>query len=180
MNSARDADSTVASVAVTFDPFALIKGNLTLGYRDFRPRSAAIPPYTGGTVQADLSYTAFGSTRASVTVARDVQYSFELAEPYYIQTGATFSISEHIAGPIDAVARVGLQHLAYQKSTLAPQGLPDRTDRVRSSGAGLGYRIEPDLRLGVNVDAYERTSPIGDRRFHALRIGAAMTYGLAP
>jgi hypothetical protein len=29
-------------VSLTFDPFALIKGTATVGYRDFRPTSAGL------------------------------------------------------------------------------------------------------------------------------------------
>src|SRR5262249_19667316 len=42
-NPLRDADSTEISGAVRFDPAALIKGTVSVGYNRFRPNSDALP-----------------------------------------------------------------------------------------------------------------------------------------
>ena len=55
--------------------------------------------------------------------------------------------------------------------------IDDRVDRVRTYGAGLGYHIGRDLRIGFNVDQCERTSELADRAYDGLRYGAAITYG---
>ena len=83
----RDSDSTSAVVGVKLDQFALIKGKASVGYRDFQPISPALPAYKGVIANADLSYVAFGTTQLAVQAIRDVQYSFDIDEPYYLLTG---------------------------------------------------------------------------------------------
>ena len=62
------------TVTVTFDPFALIRGTASFGFRNFRPDSPDVPGYTGGTMALDLAYTLLGMTRFAVRGARDIQY----------------------------------------------------------------------------------------------------------
>src|SRR5262245_28696580 len=103
----RDSDSTTANFGVKFDPFALIKGTARIGYRDFKPIDSSLPGYSGSTLSADLTYTFQGSTRIGFTAGRDIQYSYDINEPYYLQTGFNFSLAQQIYGPLDAVVRFG-------------------------------------------------------------------------
>jgi hypothetical protein len=173
----RDADSTQISGGVKFDPAALIKGAATFGYRDFKPASGAVPGYQGSTAAVDLSYVALGTTKLTVTASRDVQYSFDINQPYYLQTGVTGSIGQQIYGPLDVVARIGAQRLDYRSSAGAAVALANRVDRIRLYGAGIGYHLGRDMRLGFNVDQQQRTSPIDARQYTGLVYGFAVTYG---
>ena len=53
----------------------------------------------------------------------------------------------------------------------------DRQDKVRSYGAGIGYRLGRDLRIGFNVDQQRRESLIDERRYESLRYGMAVSFG---
>lgn len=175
----RDSESTTIDGGVQFDPFALIKGSATVGYRNFKPVDPAVPGYRGSTMSASLSYIAgAGSTELTIGLTRDVQYSYDINQPYYLQTGGTFQIAQQIYGPVDAVARVGAQRLDYRSRVDVPTALLDRTDHVRSYGGGLGYHMGRDLRIGFNVDQQTRTSGVAGRRYRALRLGTSVTYGL--
>ena len=55
--------------------------------------------------------------------------------------------------------------------------ITDRTDRVRSYGAGIGYHMGKDLRLGLNIDKSIRSSELLARRYDDVKIGTAITYG---
>src|SRR5581483_11495905 len=173
----RDSDSTGVVGAVTFDPFALIKGNAAFGYRRFRPVVAGLPEYEGTTASVDLTYTVFGATRFAVQGVRDIQYSYDANQPYSVQTGATFSVGQQIYGPFDAVGRYGAQRLAYRDRAGAVLEAPNRVDHIRLYGGGVGYRFGRDLRIGFNVDHQKRESEIENRRFEGLRLGTAVTYG---
>ena len=59
----RNSRSTSVGAAVTFDPFALVKGTAAFGYRKLSPDSPDVPEYTGGTMAVDLTYTLLGMTR---------------------------------------------------------------------------------------------------------------------
>ena len=62
----------------------------------------------------DLTYTLLGMTQFAVRAMRDVEYSFDLAQPYYVQTGVDASVSQQIFGPVDVVFRLIEQRLAYR------------------------------------------------------------------
>ncbi len=175
-SSLRDSNSTAAAATISFDPFALIKGSATFGYRDFEPLTPGLQNFKGATAAVNLSYTLLGTTRFSVTGTRDVAYSYDVNQPYYVQTGATGSISQQLFGPLDVVARAGAQNLAYRDRAGAGLLLVNRIDRVRTYGGGIGYRLGKDMRLGFNVDEYRRVSDVALRQFNNLTMGTSLTY----
>jgi hypothetical protein len=173
----RDSNSTAGTVMVTFDPAALIKGSASFGYRDFKPLSPGVDAYQGTTASANLTYTLLGSTRVTVGGTRDVQYSFDVDQPYYLLSGVDLSVAQQVFGPFDVVGRFGRQKLAYRDRTGANLQPPDRVDFVHSYGGGVGYHIGKELRLGVNLDKYRRISDVPGRQYDDLRIGSSLTYG---
>ena len=172
----RDTTSNTFGVTVTFDPLALIKGSATIGYRDFKPSSPTVPGFRGTTTSVDLSYVLAGSTKVSGQIGRDVQYSFELQAPYYVQTGGSVSLAQQIFGPLDAVVRGGVQRLSYSESTVLAAGTA-RTDRVYSYGGGVGYHFGENVRFGFNIDNQKRSTILAARAYNGLRYGFAVTYG---
>jgi hypothetical protein len=176
-SSLRDSNSTTATFGATFDPVALIKGSATFGYRSFRPLSAGLEPFTGATAAVNLSYTLLDTARVAFQATRDVQYSYDVNQPYYVLAGLNFSVAQRLFGPVDVVARVGRQKLAYRDRADAAVEVADRVDYVRSYGGGVGYHLGKELRLGFNVDEYKRASDIAARRYDDLRIGSSLTYG---
>jgi hypothetical protein len=100
---ARNSDSTWVTAGVKLDPAAVIKGGAVVGYRDFQPLDASLAGFKGTTVAADLSYVLLGATKFAVKGTRDVQYSYDVNQPYYVQSGMNLEISQQIVGPLDAV-----------------------------------------------------------------------------
>jgi hypothetical protein len=172
----RNSDSRAISASVAFDPVALIKGRARVGYRDFKPLQSGLPRYEGVTASADLSYVLLNSTKFAVQLVRDVQYSYDVNQPYYLQTGVSGSITQQLFGPVDAVGRAGIQHLDY-RDRAGVVDLGSRIDEVHSYGGGIGYHVGRDLRIGGNIDYVERTSPIAIRQYHGLVFGTSVTYG---
>jgi hypothetical protein len=173
----RDADSTRLGVGVYFDPFALISGSAQFGYRDFVPHAAEVPGYEGIYAAAGLTYVALGTTKISVQVIRDVQYSFEVDRPYFLQTGVDTTVAQQIYGPVDVEGRAAFQRLAYRSRT-GLADLTDRLDRVRLFRAGAGYWVGEYLRVAFNVDFHARSSPSTSREYDGARYGLAVTYGV--
>jgi hypothetical protein len=176
-SSLRDSDSTRVTGAIAFDPYALIKGSATFGYRDFQPLSPGLPGYQGATAAVDLSYTLLGMTRFGVQAERDIQYSYYINQPYYLLTGISGSITQQIFGPFDGLVRAGAQRLAYQNRDGVFVDNVNRVDYVHTYGAGIGYRLSRDLRLGVNIDQMHRISDVSRRQYDGLRFGTSVTYG---
>lgn len=173
----RDSNSQRIDVGLNFDPFALISGTARVGFRNFDPVAGDLPGYTGTTAAVDLAYVALGFTRLAVQATRDVQYSFDIDQPYYLQTGISGSLAQQIYGPVDVEGRVGTARLAYRTREGAQVAVSDRVDHVRTYGGGLGYRMGRDLRIGFNVDQQHRSSEIDRRQYDGLRYGIAVTYG---
>ena len=144
-------------------------------------------PYRGPTARVDMSIAPFGATRIGVQVGRDIEYSFEKAQPYYVESGGGLWIRQGISGPFDFVARIGAQTLSYrgrigiinqasETDTIQFNQL-DRTDTVQWFGGGLGYRVGRDMRIGINVDKQQRNSDVARRTYGGLRFGTSVTYG---
>ena len=159
----RDADSDRFAGTVTLQPFALIHGTATVGYRRLTPLSADVPSYRGATAAVSLAYTLMGMTRFGVDVSRDVQPSLEFEQPYYLDTGVGGQVQQRIVGPFDVLARVGTRRLAYRDRVAAP-GISTRTDRVRTLTLGAGYRLGSDKRIGFAIERQRRTSSVDGRQ----------------
>jgi hypothetical protein len=173
----RDSNSTRFNGGVSFDKFAIINGSAQFGYRNFRPLSPDLPLYSGTTASVNLSYSALGATRLGVTALRDLQDSYDINQPYYLQSGINASIAQQIYGPLDVQGRIGAQRLAYLTRPGVVVQAPDRVDHIQIYGVGVGYRLGRDLRFGVNVDEQKRQSVLNILQYDGLRYGVAITYG---
>ena len=172
----RDSDSTRIVGTATLQPLALINGTAAVGYRRFTPLAPDVAPYRGMTALVRLSYSVLGTTRFGVDVARDVQPSFEIEQPFYLETGIGLTVQQQVFGPFDALARIGTRRLAYRDRAIVATDVTTRTDRVREFGVGGGYRLGTDKRIGLTVDRQSRTSGIDAHEFSGIRVGASLTY----
>lgn len=193
----RDSNGFRLVPGVEFDPYALINGSARVGYRRLKMLTPGMPDYTGPVAAVDLGYRLLGVTRFAVTVKRDVDYSYEMFEPYYVITGVTGSVTQSVGGPWAAVARYGSQRLSYRRVALADMvgaglvgssfvpgaiepgdtGAEGRTDKVVYYGGGISYKLGPTTRVGFNVDYYTRRSDRELRQYEGLRAGTSVTYG---
>jgi hypothetical protein len=189
--SGRDSNGFRIMPGVEFGKFALINGSARVGFRNLKMLTPGMPDYAGVVAAVNLGYTLMGATRFAVTADRDVAYSFENQEPYYLLTGVTGTITQQVAGPWDVQARAGIQYLDYQRATCGSTtpcspGLisgggvgttTGRTDVVRFYGGGVGYRLGPNVRLRLNADYYTRRSDFQIRAYEGLRVGTSVVYG---
>jgi hypothetical protein len=173
----RDSDSRAINGGMSFSPAALISGSAQIGYRRFTPVDPDVPGYEGSTASVSLSHVARGSTRLGLQLVRDIQYSFEIQQPYYLQTGFTATAAQQIYGPVDVEIRASRYSLAYRDREDAVTARPDRVDRITAFGGGVGYRIGNELRIGFNIDRQQRKSDVPLRPYEGLRYGLAVTYG---
>ena len=100
-SSARDSRRLLVTPGVQFKPNALISGSAFVGYRRFDTLQATAPPFHGAYASIDLSYTLLGRTQFGVQSLRDVEYSFEPLQPYYLITGVTGSVSQALSRFVD-------------------------------------------------------------------------------
>jgi hypothetical protein len=178
----RDADRTDGTATLKFDPVALLKGSFSIGYTSYSPVSMAVPAYNGITLQAGLSYTLFDITQFVIKADRSVQNSYDITEPYYLQTGFNLQISQQLQTHIDVVGRGGTEHLNYRDLTNATllvgatAPVANQTDSVTTYGVGIGYHLGRATRLGLNYDQTRRVSPIPSREYKGVNFGTSLTY----
>ena len=103
---ARDADSVQIAPGVKFDPAAFVGGSLAIGYKRFDPANPALQSFSGLVAEGSLGCTIVDRAHLDLTVKRDVQYSFEVSEPYYLSTATRLA---------DAACRRSLRRASHRR-----------------------------------------------------------------
>lgn len=176
----RDGDNLRIMPGVTFEPRALISGVARVGVRHLRPvDETLLPEFKGLVSELGLSYDILGGTTVGVTHTRDVRYSFEITQPYYVDTGIGARIRRALGPRFDVIVSADRHRLAYEDFIVesGPQ-TPERVDAVWNYGGSFGYRFGRDGRLGFGVTYWTRDSPTRPgREYDGVRIGTTATYG---
>ncbi|MGH9331951.1 MAG: outer membrane beta-barrel protein, partial [Vicinamibacterales bacterium] len=178
-DTASDRDTRTWRITPTleFAPSALISGRLAVGYTSFEPQSPSIEPYRGLTAAGTLAWS-LNTTRLEGTIDRDVRYSYEVLQPYYLTTGGRLTVTQVITGPLDVQVVGGRQRLEYRDVEPLDLNLASRrTDTITTWGGGIGFRIGDTARLGFNYEDASRRSPRPERNFDRQRIYGSLTYG---
>jgi hypothetical protein len=109
---------------------------------------------------ASLSYTLQGTTRLTFSADRDLTYSYERLQPYYVLNGIGVSIRRQVVGAFDIT--LGAQHQRHNYRNLILPGATvddlNRVDTVRGVTGSLGYRIGNSIRAGFGLTYRERES----------------------
>jgi hypothetical protein len=174
--SERDARTIRVTPSFEFAPSALISGRLSFGYTSFEPEEPTVESFRGFTLLANLAW-AGPTTKLEGTYERDVRYSYELLQPYYLTNGGRLTATQIIAGPFDVQGTVGRQSLAYRNFEPLTDAFEGRTDTVVTWGGGVGFRLGDTARLGLNFDQTDRDSVLPGRRYDRQRIFGTVTYG---
>jgi hypothetical protein len=171
----RDADSLKVLPGFKFKPFALIDGSLLLGYRKFETIQPVIPDFDGIIAAIDLGYT-LRATRISGQYNRDITYSYETFEPYYLQTDWQLTVVQKITSAWDVVGRGGRYKLDYERVGTADD--VRRSDTGTQYGGGMGYTLGQYVRLGFDVNYMNRESEADiTRNYDGVRAGFTVSYG---
>jgi hypothetical protein len=169
----RDAESHRVTAGLELDAF--MTGKAHFGYRRLDFFDSKIPDFTGLVADVDLGYSMRGLMRINLRAERDVGYSFEINQSYYLASGFTFSITQSLGGPRDVQARLGRQWLEY-RGVVPEAGHGLRVDEVFSGGAEFGYRLGQAMRVALSVDYTRRSSPASFRDYRGVHAGTSLTY----
>ena len=175
-DTSRNADSIKVMPGFELKREALVSGQVFVGVRHFNALHDEVPDYTGVVADVNASYS-LRATLVQLRVNRDLNFSFELLEPYYAQLDTGLTLTQRITRRWDLVGRGGRQILDYKHVSSA--ALAARTDRSWQAGAGIGYRPAETLRLGLDAIYSRRDSgSLVVRDYDGLRVGASFSYGL--
>jgi hypothetical protein len=161
-----------------FAPAALIGGRVYVGYRRFDAIDPTVPDYSGLVADVAANYR-LRATRFDVLFDRDITYSYEVTQPYYVLSNVGLQVLQKITHHWDVQGNVGRQWLSYREVTDVNTPV-DRQDRSYVLGGGVAYELTNDIRVGVAVNYYGRTSnTVNFNEYNGLRVGAIFTYGLS-
>jgi hypothetical protein len=174
----RNSRSFRVMPGVEFKPRALVSGYAWVGYREFTPdQPAVLPQFSGLVADLGLSYTLLGSTTFGVSYHRDLTYSYEVDDPFFVDNSVGGSIRRALGGRFDAIASIDRHVYAYERLLTLPSG-PDRTDTTWVYGANVGYRFRRQGRIGFGANYYQRESTtVRLVQYDGLRFGVTVNYG---
>jgi hypothetical protein len=173
----RDADTFRVMPSVRFEAPAIVEGSLAVGYRRFDGIDPELPDYTGLVFKGTLAHTLLERTRLELLLSRDVEYSFEELQPYYLMTGFRLTVTHQIREAIDARAAVSRENLDYRAQGIAGGESADRRDRSDVFTVGGGYRFRPNLRVGLDFEHARRVSDRAERTYDRSRLLGSFSYG---
>lgn len=184
----RDSKSYRVMPGIEFKPRALVSGSAFVGYRRFTPEDAVrLPAFEGVVAQLGLAYTLLGSTTFGVTYRRDLTYSYEERQPFFVDNAVGASIRRALGRRFDALVSVDRHRYEYRDllpDPLTAGGfasdvlLDPRIDTTWNYAASLGYRVRRAARIGFGVAYWKRESTtVRFRDYDNLRIGTTATYG---
>jgi hypothetical protein len=181
----RDNDSIRIMPGIELEPRALISGSAYVGVRKSRTSSRAMPEFQGVVALARLRYTLAGSTRIELRTERDINYSIDLLQPYYVATGYGVSVSRHLGGRFDVTVGTEQYWHRYRQLAAMVAPVPDsaprdpqRADAIHSYSGSIGFRLGKDGRFGFGGTYWSRDSNARDiYTYNGLRLGTSITYG---
>ena len=175
--SLRDARSLRIGPLVRFGTGAVITGEASAAFREFRPLDARLPRYRGFVGSGEIGFSVLNQTSFGLSANRDVSYSYDAAEPYYLESGGRFTVSQRLVGPLELIALGGRQQLRYQDFGAA--SFDGRSENVTSIGGGLGIRLGEQMRFTLTYDRSRRTStgPL-PRTYERNRVMGSVDYAL--
>ncbi len=174
----RDSDSVSVLPGFEFKPSALIAGKVSVGYRQFTALDARVPDFGGVVGQIDAQYTLRQATRFAFKADRNIEYSIEDTQPYFVANGGSVQVTQVVGLNWYVIGRGGRTRLVYRNFVT---GISDRSagrsDRVDTSGFGIGRRLGDDLRVGFDVNHSRRVSTVKARQYDGFRLGVSISYG---
>lgn len=173
LNNRRDADSVRILPGAELAPRALINGKIKMGFRRMAPRDNSIKTFTGLVANADLGYTLHGATRFGLSLDRDVDFSYDRSQTYYVKNGWGTSVRQQVFGDADVVLSWQQHRYNYQQSTSRNQP----SEFTKNFGVDAGYRLNRTVRLGLGINHWTRTSDLSSSRaYDGWRYGVSITY----
>jgi putative beta-barrel porin BBP2 len=180
-SAARNADSVRVMPGVEFKARALITGTAYVGYRQFTAEfPALLPEFSGLVAQLGLSYTVLGATTLGVSYRRDLTYSYEELQPFFVNNAAGASIRRALGRRFDVLLSLDRHKYAYENLVPLPgvKPGPERIDTTWVYAGSFGYRLGREGRVGFGVSYDDRSSTTNDLGpYNGLRAGTVMSYG---
>ena len=178
----RDADTLRIEPGVEFRPPALISGSGYLGVRRLDPLHKELPAFRGMVGSGRLRFRLPGAATVEFAGDRDLSYSFERLQPYYVVDGYGVTLRRQIVRRFDASV-TGQRQLYSYRDLIVPDRVTTRPGAGRQDttviySMSVGYIPNRDSRVGVVVSRMSRDSNAYQYAvYEGFRVGTTVTYG---
>jgi hypothetical protein len=173
----RDADRLFVGPSVDFDAGASIVGHVRVGYQRFDPTDPIVADHRGVAALVDLRYSLREITEVKFESRRDVDYSYDPIQPYYLDAGGVLTVSQRVIGPLQVIANGERHSLRHQR--LAQTSFDGREEITHTAGGGFALQIRKQMRFELIYQRTQRTSTEpGWREYERRRLFASVFYGL--
>lgn len=176
----RDLKRYTLGPAVEFSPEAAIRGRVVTAFELFKPEDPALAERRGMAYTAVLNWTLYGRTSFDFGAGRNVTYSYQDTEPYYLLTNARLLVSHPLPARFELYGGGDWEHMAYQwrRGAAAAQGKSDRVDTLASVNGGVGILLGRSMHVRVGVEKTRRRSVVDPlQNFDRMRILTTVTLG---
>jgi hypothetical protein len=174
----KNADGFRIEPGVELAPTALISGKFSLGFRKLDGLSPTLPDFHGLVAATRLGYTLLGATNFEATWSRDVDFSFEALEPYYVLGVFGGRVRRQLVRSFDLGLTATRSTHKYE-SIAVPAPLVKRLDVTKYVGLDVGYRLNRDTRFALAIGKQSRDSNVSvNRDYRQWKIGTTITYAV--
>ena len=176
----RDLTRYTVGPTLEFNPEAAVRGRVVMAFEAFRPDDPALAERMGVAYQALLNWSLFGRTTFDLGAGRNVSYSYQDTEPYFLLTNVSLLATHPLPGWFELYGGYDWEHMAYRwrRGANPTLGDSDRVDTLTGARAGVGMRLGRVFHLRVGVEKTRRRS-IEDplQNFRRTRILSTVTLG---
>ena len=163
----RNADTRQLTVGFKIAPQAVVTGQVSVGFNDFKPVHPDVRPYRGLVGSAAIVYPFLEIGRFGVDAVRRNEYSFDAADAYFIENSVTASYTHQLFGEVDAQVKGGKSFFDYGFTETSPA----RQDKLDLVGGSVGYNFRNRTRLSLNYELARRRSPqLSERNYDRRRV----------
>jgi hypothetical protein len=172
----RDANGFRVASALALAAGAVVTGNVKAGLRSFTPQYPNVPSYRGFVGFARLHYALPDVVRIDLAADRDLAYSYDPVQPYFMESGGRLTIAQRIFGPVELIGLGEWRETRNQR--IGGRSFDGRREVTTSLGGGLGLRVNRETRFAMTYERTERVSTTAGREYQRTRMFASFYYGL--
>jgi hypothetical protein len=177
----RDVKRYTIGPTLEFSPEAAIRGRVVTAFELFKPVDPALAQRTGVAYQASVNWVLYGRTAFTLGTGRNISYSYQDTEPYYLLTNVHLGVIQPLAGRFDLYGGLDWDHMAYRwRRGAAAEALveSDRVDTLAGGSGGVGIRLGRRFHVRVGLEKMRRRSVEDARQnFDRMRILSTVTVG---
>ena len=172
MARGRDSSSRTAATELIFGNDAIIRGRVKVGFADFRPEDPTLAPFKGLVTEVGLSFRGVWLGRFDGSITRQIHYSYDESEGYYVGNGGQVTYTQRVVGPLDVQVVYGASLQDFGRRI----GLFGGTDKTQTYGGGIGLNRDSGSRFGINYEYRNRDARAADESYTRRRVFASYTY----